>query len=245
MPVDGVTPLSPSLDHVGVLAVDVPTAARVLGAVADLGPLPALLAATALRVGVLVAELADPAVEPGTRAAVQAALDRLVAAGAQVREVDVAPLRALHATFEPVLLHEAWREHEALAADPDWFGPDTDRLLRLGRDVTPEQHAAALARRAELLPAADRMLDGVDVLLGPAVAFTAPGTTPVIDSEAGAVEGLFSMGANLTGWPALVLPCGHDDGLPVGVELMGRRGGDAALLAAAATVERVLGEVDA
>ncbi|WP_170853997.1 amidase family protein [Microlunatus flavus] len=242
VPVGGVTALSPSLDHVGVLAADVATAARVLGAVAELGPLPEAPAPGALRVGLLSAELADPAVEPGTRASVRAAVDRLVGAGAQVVEVDVAPLRALHAVFEPILLFEAWREHEALAADPAWFGPDTDRLLRLGRDVTPAQHRAALARRAELLPAADAMLDSVDVLLGPAVAFTAPGTTPVIDSDAGAVEGLFSMGANLTGWPALVLPCGADAGLPVGLQLMGRRGEDAALLAAATTIERVLAE---
>ena len=242
VPVEGVTALSPSLDHVGVLAADVATAGQVLDAIADLGPLPGPPRPDRLRVGLLAAELADPAVEPGTRAAVQAALDRLVAAGAQVVEVDVAPLRTLQAVFDPLLLFEAWQELGPLAADPEWFGPDTDRLLRLGSHVTQEDHDLALARRAELLPAADRMLDGVDVLLGPAVAFVAPETTPVIDSDAGAVEGLFSMGANLTGWPALVLPCGDDDGLPVGLQLMGRRGEDAALLAVAATVERVLAE---
>ncbi|MGI3783011.1 MAG: amidase family protein, partial [Janthinobacterium lividum] len=136
--------------------------------------------------------------------------------------------------------YEAWRQLGPLAADPTWFGPDTDRLLRLGRDVTRNAYTSALALREVLLPAADALLHGVDVLLGPAVPFVAPVTTPVIDSPAGEVEGLFSMGANLTGQPAVVLPCGTDGGLPVGLQLMGRRGGDADLLAAAATVERVL-----
>ena len=244
MPTDGVTPLAPSLDHVGVLAVDVATAGRVLTVLADPdGPEVAVQPRPleGLRIGLLTAELADPAVEPGTRAVVEAAVERLTTAGVPVLDVDVSPLRALHAVFEPILLFEAWRELGPLAADPDWFGPDTDRLLRLGSQLTAEDHADALGRRAELLAAADALLDGVDVLLGPAVAFTAPTTTPVVDSDAGAVEGLFSIGANLTGWPALVLPAGTDEGMPVGLQLMGRRGRDADLLAVAATVERVLG----
>jgi Asp-tRNA(Asn)/Glu-tRNA(Gln) amidotransferase A subunit family amidase len=239
VPVEGVTPLAPSLDHVGVLAVDVATTAAVLEALAGVEPVPAP-APAALRVGVLTAEVVDPRVQPGTRDAVETAVASLVRAGVAVVDVDPAPLHALHVVFEPILLFEAWRELGPLAADPDWFGPDTDRLLRLGRDVTEAAYAGALARRTELLPAAEALLDGVDVLLGPAVPFVAPATTPVIDSPQGEVEGLFSMGANLTGQPAVVLPCGTDAGLPVGLQLMGRRGGDADLLAAAATVERVL-----
>jgi len=239
VPAAGVTPLAPSFDHVGVLAVDVTTAAGVLQALTGVEPL-APPAPSALRVGVLTAEVADPRVQPGTRDAVEAALASLAAAGVALVDVDPAPLHALHVVFEPVLLFEAWRELGPLADDPDWFGPDTDRLLRLGRDVTGAAYAEGLARRARLLPAADALLADVDVLLGPAVPFVAPATTPVIDSPEGEVEGLFSMGANLTGQPAVVLPCGTDGGMPVGLQLMGRRGGDADLLAAAATVERVL-----
>ncbi|HEY0238399.1 MAG TPA: amidase family protein [Friedmanniella sp.] len=239
VPTAGVTPLAPSLDHVGVLAVDVATAGRVLEALAGVSPVP-VPGPAALRVGLLAEQVSDPRVQPGTRAAIEAAVVRLVAAGVLVVEVDPAPLHALDEVFEPVVLFEAWRELGPLAADPGWFGPDTDRLLRSGRDVTANAYTAALALREALLPAADALLHGVDVLLGPAVAFVAPVTTPVIDSPQGEVEGLFSMGANLTGQPAVVLPCGTDGGLPVGLQLMGRRGHDAELLAAAATVERVL-----
>ena len=240
VPVDGVTALAPSLDHVGVLAADVATAAAVMGVIGGVRPA-AVPSVSVLRIGVLVDELDDPRVEPAVRAAVQAALDRLVGAGARLVRVDVGPLRALHATFEPVLLFEAWRELGSLTADPTWFGPDTARLLRLGAEVERSAYEAALAQRQALLPAADALLDEVDVLLGPAVAFVAPATTPVIDSPEGEVEGLFSMAANLTGAPAVVLPCGDDGhGLPVGLQLMGRRGGDADLLAVAGAVERVL-----
>jgi Asp-tRNA(Asn)/Glu-tRNA(Gln) amidotransferase A subunit family amidase len=128
-----------------------------------------------------------------------------------------------------------------LQRDPDHFSPDTERLLRAGEQVDAAAYQAALAERARLMPAADALLDGVDVLLGPVVPFTAPVSTPVLDSPGGELEGLFTEGANLTGQPAISLPCGHDsDGLPIGLQLMGRRGEDAALLAAAAAVERAL-----
>lgn len=245
VPADGVTVLSPSLDHVGVLAADVATASAVLAAIGRVTLLPDRSPGD-LRLGVLRAELDDPRVDPSVRAALVAGLDRLAAAGATLVDVDVAPLQALHPTFEPVILHEAWAEHgRRVTDDPAWFGPDTDRLLRLGASVTADAYRAALDRRAELLPAADAVLDGtdglgLDALVGPAVAFVAPPTTPVLDSPEGELEGLFSMTANLTGQPALVLACGTADGLPVGLQLAGRRHGDAALLAVAAAVEAVL-----
>lgn len=239
VPVAGVQALSPSLDHVGVIAVDVATAAAVLRAVSgtSAAPEPARVV-----VALLADELEDPRVHPRVREVVADAVSRLRAGGIEVVERSAAPLHALHGTFEPVILHEAWHElGPLLREDPGHFGADTERLLRAGEQVTDEQRAAALAERARLLPAADALLDGVDALLGPTVAFTAPTGTPVLDSPDGELEGLFSMGANLTGQPAVSLPCGlADDGLPVGLQLAGRRGGDAELMAVAAVVERAL-----
>lgn len=242
--VAGVTALSPSLDHVGVLATDVAAAAAVLQVIGDVAP-PPVLGAAGLRIGVLRAELDDPRVEPGVRAAVAAVLARLEAAGVELSDVDAGPLQALHPTFEPIILYEAWEQLGPLAADPDWFGTDTDRLLRVASEVDEAAYRTALARRAELLPAADALLDGLDALLGPAVAFVAPESTPVLDSPQGDVEGLFSMSANLTGQPAVSLPGGWSDGLPVGVQLAGRRGHDAELLGVAAAVEAVLRDAPA
>jgi Asp-tRNA(Asn)/Glu-tRNA(Gln) amidotransferase A subunit family amidase len=80
-----------------------------------------------------------------------------------------------------------------------------------------------------------------DVLVTPAAPFTAPATTPPVDTPQGADEGLFTAVFNVTGDPALVLPCGWaDDGLPVGIQLSAPRGADMQLLAAAALVEETL-----
>ena len=48
--------------------------------------------------------------------------------------------------------------------------------------------------------------------------------------------------ATLTGSPAISMPCGRASGLPVGLQLVGRRGADAALLNTAAWVEAVLND---
>ena len=111
----------------------------------------------------------------------------------------------------------------------------------MGAGIDDAAYRRALTRRAELLPAAHALLDGVDALIGPAVPFVAPEGTPVLDSPEGELEGLFSAPANSTGSPALSLPAGRDDaGLPVGLQLTGRPHGDAELLAVAAVVERAL-----
>jgi aspartyl-tRNA(Asn)/glutamyl-tRNA(Gln) amidotransferase subunit A len=126
-------------------------------------------------------------------------------------------------------------------AEPGHFGATTLRLLQQGAQVPPERADAALARRAQLLPAATALLDGVDVLVGPAVAYPAPEQNPPVDTPEGEVEGLFTGAYNVTGQPALVLPCGvTSDGLPVGLQLAAGIGDDAALLRAAAAIEAVL-----
>ena len=80
----------------------------------------------------------------------------------------------------------------------------------------------------------------VYVLLSPAVAFVAAAQDPALDDEDGDGELLSSGLANMTGHPALSLPCGLSAGLPVGLQLIGPAGRDADLLAAAAAVERCL-----
>ncbi len=239
VPVAGVTPLSPVLDHVGVIARDVATTAAVFEVISGTAPAPE---PSTLRIGLLAAQLADPRLETAVRESIQTAIDRLRQAGLEVVEVDATPLAALHETFEPIVLHEAWAQLGPLAeADPEHFGADTDRLLRAGQKVEDSAYQQALELRERLRPAADAVLDGLDVLLGPVVAFTAPTATPVLDSPEGEIESLFTETANLTGQPAISLPCGYDgDGLPVALQLAGRRGADAELLAAAAVVERAL-----
>ncbi len=243
VPVDGVQPLSPTLDHVGVIAGDVATTAAVFAAITGGSPDTAIpTEPSRIHIGLLAGQLADPRLEVDVRSVLADAVELLRAAGLDLQDRDAAPLHALHETFGPIVLFEAWQALGPLAqADPGHFGADTERLLRAAADVNAAAYERALARRAELMPAAEAVLDRVDVLLGPVVAFTAPVGTPVLDSPQGELEGLFTETANITGQPAISLPCGHDaDGLPIGLQLTGRRGDDATLLAAAAVVERAL-----
>ncbi len=243
VPVTGVQALAPTLDHVGVIAQDVATTAHVLAVLCG-APLPGgpVAEPSRLRVGVLRSQVDDPRVQPDVRAAVLAAVDLLRRNGIEVHDRDATPLDALDACFTPIVLHEAWVNLRPIEeADPGRLGPDTARLVGAGAGVGDAAYRGALELRERLLPAADAVLLGVDVLLGPSVPFTAPASTPVLDSAEGEVEGLFSAFANVTGQPAVTLPCGTDrDGLPIGLQLAGHRGRDADLLAAAALVERLL-----
>jgi 2-dehydropantoate 2-reductase len=241
VPVDGVTLLAPTLDHVGVLADTVATTARVLGVLAatdyDLTPPP-----RSLRIGVLVDQIADPRLDPELAAITRSAIERLRGAGAELVDRDGAALAQLGDCLVDILLAEAWQAHgDRVRSEPDHYGPDTLRLFKTASLTTADDYRAALARRAELLPAAARLLEGVDVLLGPAVPYAAPIDTPPIDTPEGDIEGLFSGPYNVTGQPAIVLPCGMTrDGLPVALQLAAAVGDDEGLLRAAAVVEAAL-----
>jgi 2-dehydropantoate 2-reductase len=241
VPVQGVTPLSPTFDHVGVLADSVGTAAAVLGVLA--GSTYDLAApGQTLVLGLLVDQLDDPRLDPELRDITRSALDRLVAAGARIVERDGSVLAQLEHCLGDILMEEAWQVHgERVRTDPGHYGRATLRLLRSAADVTAQDSAAARARRAELLPAAAALLDGIDVLIGPAVPYPAPENTPPIDTPEGEIEGIFSGPYNVTGQPAVVIPCGITfDGLPVALQIAAATGDDAGLLRAAAAVEKML-----
>ncbi|GAA1307159.1 hypothetical protein Psi02_46710 [Planotetraspora silvatica] len=240
LPVDGVEALAPTLDHVGLLARDVATTAEVFSALTGAGP--QTLSGTALRIGVLPGQLEHAEVEPDVAAAVRDAIGVLRDAGCPIAEVDGSVFAELEETFSDILLFEAWQLHGArVTDDPGHYGPETLRLLRSGSGVSEADYREALARRERLLPAAAEVYAGIDVLLTPAAPFVAPVTTPPVDTPEGAAEGMFTGVHNLTGAPALVLPCGWSaDGLPIGLQLSSPLGTDMGLLAAAGYVESAL-----
>jgi len=235
--VAGVQPLSPSLDHVGLLGAGVAVTTRVFAALTgrDLAPRPA-----APRLGVARPQLDHPQLRPGVAAALRLAVARLIGAFPVV-QVDGSALTEIAGTFEDILLWEAWQVHRAqVESHPGRYGPETLRLLRTASGTSEDAYRAAAGRRADLLPRAARVYQGIDVLLTPAAPFTAPATTPPVDTPEGADEGLFTAVFNVTGDPALVLPCGWAGGLPVGIQLSAPRGADMPLLAAAALIEEAL-----
>jgi aspartyl-tRNA(Asn)/glutamyl-tRNA(Gln) amidotransferase subunit A len=240
-PVTGVQPLSPTLDHVGILAKDVPTTTLVFE---SLTRQPGVASAGILSVGVLTDQFADPRLEKDVREIVLAAVEKL-RGRVVLEDRDGHALSRLNARMGDIIHYEAWQVHGAAMTErPEHFGAPTARLFAAAAHVSEGQYLSALAERDELVPAALAVLDGVDLLLGPAAPYVAPEVSPPGDTPEGAIEGIFTSPYNMTGQPAIVIPCGvTTEGLPVGLQLAAAPGADAALLAGAAVIERILAEV--
>jgi len=125
------------------------------------------------------------------------------------------------------------------------FGAEVQRRLLLGAWVSAEGHGDRLLERARQARSAltaqlEAALAGVHALVlptSPTVAFTLGSRT---DPAQMARADRLTVLASLAGLPALSLPCGVSGGLPVGLQLIGHRWGDAALLGLAARVAAAL-----
>jgi 2-dehydropantoate 2-reductase len=242
VPVDGVFPLSPSLDHAGTLTATAAGSRALLQVIA--GPLPPPPAGRVPVLGVLSGQLTDPSVTPEVREALRDALARLAAAGWQLRELDP-PWLAQTPRWEDALTAIVTREAADVHAgrDTSQDAAGTRALLAFGAAVTPEQYATARAAQAELTAAVEETLAGVDALAGPTVGYCAPEEDPPFGTGEGHGEGRFTGPYNLTGHPAVSVPV-PAPGLPVGLQLAGHRNADLALLEVAAAAERLLASPD-
>ncbi len=239
LPVEGVQPLAPTLDHVGILARNVATTAMVFEAMTGTA---SVQAPARLRIGVLVDQLADPRLDADVAERIHWAVSRLDEQ-MDLTERAGGALDRLSDLVGDIVSFEAWQVHgPAMTARSEHFGAPTARLLSSAAGVTEDRYRKALRERSALVPAALALLREVDVLLGPAAPFVAPAVSPPIDTVEGALEGVFTGPYNVTGQPAIVLPCGiGPSGLPVGLQLAAAPGADALLLAGAAAVEAALG----
>jgi Asp-tRNA(Asn)/Glu-tRNA(Gln) amidotransferase A subunit family amidase len=123
-----------------------------------------------------------------------------------------------------------------------WAFDSTGRLVAWAAPGDPTEAEAAAARRArdDYRRAAAEALDGVDLLLTPTLTSVAP---PVGIGDAALREGMIRLTYpfNALGWPALALPCGDaEDGLPASVQIVGRPGADALVVAAARRLESLV-----
>jgi len=242
VPTQGVYPLSPSLDHAGPIARsvrDVIVATEVLSARSMGGRMPS---PDKLRVGAVVEHVDSPLLTSGVSDSIQAAIERLREAGVDVLEVSVPDPRATNRALVQLLMPEASLVHaDRYVRDPTRYAPRTRQMIEAGFRVTAVDHLRARATGRRLLEHLDDLFTRVDVLLSPSVPFVAPFEDPEFADDADDAELLSAGYANLAGVPAISLPCGFDGGLPVGLQLVGRRDADAALLAAALLVEKIVG----
>ena len=250
LPANGVVPLSRTLDHVGPLTATVTDAWHMLHALRDRAPVKPLAATPvhALRLAVPRRYFCD-LLDDDVRAAFEAAVDTLERQGATIVDADI-PHASLIAT---VYIHIVFGDAAAYHADtldimPERYTPNVRLRLEMARYVTAEDYVRALEGRRTLAREVDAALSGVDALLMPTLPIVAPpigaatvqvGTTrePVRNVMLRLTQ-LF----NLTGHPAVSLPCGTSaSGLPCGLQLAGSGGQTDTLLHVARGVEMALG----
>lgn len=178
-------------------------------------------------------------------ACVAEAVPRLRAAGHDVEEIALAlddPYAFLDAIWSTA---QAAKNGPRLAETRDRLDPGLLEVVERGLTRSGPEVAAAYQGRLAFTEQVRRALAGYDLLACPTLPVVA---FPAGDDHPGTVAGepttylgwtQFTYPFNLTGQPALTIPCGAVDGLPVGLQLVGRRFDDATVLRAAADFERV------
>ena len=122
------------------------------------------------------------------------------------------------------LAEMAWCYRGYEARDPDSVCAEVRSAMAAGREIAAPDYLAARALRPRLMAPVEEILERADAILLPA----APGPAPGPESTGSAIfNGLWTF----IGSPAITLPLLQtDDGLPMGVQLVGRRGDDGRLL---------------
>ncbi len=185
------------------------------------------------RVGLLAPEAWESA-EPAARVALLDALAFWQGAGVEV-VIDDAVLRELNALIGDTLpltrmisAYESRSYLEAIAArDRGGLSPFALRRIDEGRAIGRADYGAALEARARIRHEFERLSGGFAAF----VTLSASGVAPIGTSSTGD-PGMAAV-ASVLGCPAVSIPLGELDGLPVGMQLVGRYGSDFDLLAAA------------
>lgn len=234
----GLIPLSPSLDHAGPIARTVADAAALAAVTFD-----SSTGARGLRVGV-PRDFWDGG-DPHVNEVVEAAIESLAGLGAEVSDVRLGfGVVQVMATGYLVTLPEAAAYHLAnLRAGRPGYGHEFGLVLRMGLLVPGHSYVQAQKARARISRRMAAVFASHDVLAMPTVgAFADPlpaGPRPLTKRISERPTPQYTWLANLYGGPAVSVPCGFTrEGLPVGLQLMGRPSDDATVLRAAHAYER-------
>ncbi|WP_287814578.1 amidase [Pseudomonas sp.] len=224
VPMEGVFPLSKTLDHVGPIGnnlEDVAIAFSTISGQSDAEHAPV----AGLRAGWIDVHSFGPA-------------DRLVTSSIKLQaqklfgnleviqgiEDMIMPLRVAMADIQR---REAYEVHaQRVAERPELFEAEVLERLRMSASVKEEAYVTALSARLELTAAITRYFDDFDVLVMP----TLPITAPMLDQREVVIDGrmvsvrdaVLSLTSawNITGLPAVSIPAGFVNGLPVGLQVI-------------------------
>jgi aspartyl-tRNA(Asn)/glutamyl-tRNA(Gln) amidotransferase subunit A len=248
----GVVPLSWNLDHAGPMARRVSDAAVILQVIAGYDPedpvsvdtpVPDYLAQLNGNVRGWRVALAEDSfftrAEAEIIAAVQQSAEVFASLGAQVNMVEfpggyeAARDNGLMTTSDAAAFHRERRKEQ-----PEKFGADVRQRLESGAAVTSSEYSLARRNQTVLRRKFEQFFDEYDLLLIPTTPIAAPFLEGPDAVEQARTLTRFTSPFNLTGLPAISLPCGFTaQGLPVGLQIVTRPWGEAALLRAAQAFE--------
>lgn len=238
--VAGLTPLAPSFDSVGWFTRS-SSLLRSVGEVLFADGAPVRGAGAPLTDCTLAWDPSLDSFAPSLdKAALRQAMQRCAASLQRVREVSLGIDLAGAAECLRVLQgQEAWRMHGAwIESQQPTFGPAVAQRFAAARALSAEQVERAARERADLIARADAALPEGMILWLP----TVPGPAPRRDATADQLQLQrtqllpLTVLASLTGRPQITLPLLKVDGAPVGVSLLGWRGGDTTLLRIAESI---------
>jgi aspartyl-tRNA(Asn)/glutamyl-tRNA(Gln) amidotransferase subunit A len=218
-----------------------------------------------LRIAYLSEGLENEAVQPEVRHQTRIMLERLKAIGHSVEAVDFPSLPYLLPTYYILTTAEASSNlsrfdgvrygHRSLAANDlehlykqtrsEGFGQEVKKRILLGTFVLSANYYDAYYTKAQkvrrlIKEYTDRVFEQYDFLVMPTTPTTA---FPIGDKTADPLRmylaDIFTVQANVVGYPAISIPNGTDnEGLPIGFQIMGRPFDEAALLAFAYTLTK-------
>jgi aspartyl-tRNA(Asn)/glutamyl-tRNA(Gln) amidotransferase subunit A len=254
VPKSGCVPLGYSLDNIGPLARSARDCAIMLQAIAgydgsdpcsaDIG-VPEYLAALSgslagLRIGVPTRYFFDaPGLEPEVKAAVEAAITVLRNGGASVQEVDLPHAEEAKDANMVILFSEAFAYHRGdLASRYDDYGKFTAPTLARGALFTASDYVQANRFRSYFRKQVASVMETVDLLVTPTMPTPAPPQSEMTPETFMKLPSFMGQW-NLTGLPALAVPCGFSGGgLPISMQLIGRPFEEATVLRAGDAYQR-------
>jgi len=244
VPLEGVLPIAPSLDTLGFFTH---TAEDMVALWETLGhnfqrPTPNSQVtgrSWELEIGSweLTCGIPDPLpdVEPSMAAALRRTVARLRDAGASIQPLDLVPmLTELHAASRVVMAYEAAIVHRERYDEHGARLADMADLVREGRGVSRDRYDESLRTIAAWRDRMTETYRATPVILVPAAVGPAP------FSLASTGDPRMNSPWTALGTPAITIPMGEHDGLPLGLQLTADRGDDVALLHAAVRVEALL-----